>query len=225
MTSEPEDTPTAESLTQVIRDYVQGSRYLPGVVRQLTNPKAYIETPAGRYPGNVLLEAVLKVVEGMQRAGVTGAEILRASNTEFQTAGPEAAELMPYIGGIVWLADEEYEYETMYNIGTESAIYEILLLASGTATDLDYGMNCEGDTPREETMTRHASEIYDDLKALANELEDLAETGRITMSTDSWNKDYPDTNQAVAQALAALQVAINATCWMETLPEADPTAM
>jgi len=44
------------------------------------------------------------------------------------------------------------------------------------------------------------------------------------MSTDSCNKDYPETKQAVAQALAALQVAINATCWMETLPEAEPTA-
>lgn len=34
-------------------------------------------------------------------------------------------------------------------------------------------------------MTRNASEIYEDLKALADELEALAKTGRITMSTDS----------------------------------------
>lgn len=72
-------------------------------------------------------------------------------------------------------------------------------------------------------MTRNASDIYDDLKALANELEDLAASGRITMSTDSWNKDYPETKQAVSQALAALQVAINATCWMETLPSPEAT--
>lgn len=72
-------------------------------------------------------------------------------------------------------------------------------------------------------MTRNASEIYDDLKALANELEDLAASGRITMSTDSWNKDYPETKQAVSQALSALQVAINAICWMETLPSPEPT--
>lgn len=70
-------------------------------------------------------------------------------------------------------------------------------------------------------MTRNASEIYDDLKALASELEDLAASGRITMSADSWNKDYPETKQAVSQALAALQVAIDATCWMETLPSAE----
>ena len=57
-------------------------------------------------------------------------------------------------------------------------------------------------------MTRNASEIFDDLKALANELEDLAATGRITMSTDSWNKDYPDTKPAVTQALAALWPAL-----------------
>jgi len=73
-------------------------------------------------------------------------------------------------------------------------------------------------------MTRNASEIYEDLKALADELKALAKTGRITMSTDSWNKDYPDTKPAVAQALAAIQVAINATCWMETLPEAVASA-
>lgn len=72
-------------------------------------------------------------------------------------------------------------------------------------------------------MTRNASEIYDDLKALANELEDLAASGRITMSTDSWNKEHRDTKQAVTQALAALQQAINATCWMETLPSPVPT--
>ena len=72
-------------------------------------------------------------------------------------------------------------------------------------------------------MTRNASEIYADLKALANELEDLAASGRITMSTDSWNQDHRDTKQAVAQALAALQQAINATCWMETLPATEPT--
>ncbi|WP_159613917.1 hypothetical protein [Glutamicibacter sp. JC586] len=73
-------------------------------------------------------------------------------------------------------------------------------------------------------MTRNASEIYEDLKALADELEALAKTGRITMSTDSWNKDYPDTKQAVSYALDALQTAINATCWMETLPSPEPTA-
>lgn len=52
---------------------------------------------------------------------------------------------------------------------------------------------------------RNASEIYEDLKNLANESENLAHTGRITMSTDSWNKDYPDRKPAVNQTLAALQ--------------------
>lgn len=68
---------------------------------------------------------------------------------------------------------------------------------------------------------RNASEIYEDLKNLANELEDLAGAGRIVMSTDSWNKDYPETKSAVTHALASLQEAINATCWMETLPTAQ----
>lgn len=44
------------------------------------------------------------------------------------------------------------------------------------------------------------------------------------MSTDSWNKDYPESKPAVDHALAALQEAINTTCWMETLPDAEPTA-
>ncbi|MGV2854355.1 hypothetical protein ACNPON_10330 [Glutamicibacter sp. AGC13] len=73
-------------------------------------------------------------------------------------------------------------------------------------------------------MPRNASEIYEDLKTLANELEDLAATGRITMSTDPWNKDYPDTKQAVSQTMNGLQTAIDATCWMETLPEPESTA-
>ena len=73
-------------------------------------------------------------------------------------------------------------------------------------------------------MTRNASDIYEDLKNLANELEELAHAGRITMSTDSWNKDYLESKPAVDHALAALQEAINATCWMETLPDAEPTA-
>jgi len=72
-------------------------------------------------------------------------------------------------------------------------------------------------------MTRNASEIYDDLKDLANELEQLAASGRITMSTDAWNKEHRDTKQAVDHALNALQEAINATCWMETLPSPIPT--
>lgn len=73
-------------------------------------------------------------------------------------------------------------------------------------------------------MSRNASEIYDDLKALSSELEELAATGRITMSTDSWNKDYRESKPAIKHALFSLQEAINATCWMETLPAPEPTA-
>lgn len=73
-------------------------------------------------------------------------------------------------------------------------------------------------------MTRNVSDIYQDLINLSNELEDFANAGRITMSTDDWNQDYRNTKPAVAQALSALQVAIDSTRWMETLPSADPTA-
>jgi ElaB/YqjD/DUF883 family membrane-anchored ribosome-binding protein len=71
---------------------------------------------------------------------------------------------------------------------------------------------------------RNASEIYEDLKNLTDELEDLAHTGRITMSKDSGNKDYPEAKAAVSHALAALQEAIDATCWMETVPSVEASA-
>lgn len=72
-------------------------------------------------------------------------------------------------------------------------------------------------------IVRNASEIYEDLKNLTNELEDLADSGRVTISKDSWNKGYPETNAAVSHALAALQEANNAPCWMETLPSYNQT--
>lgn len=73
-------------------------------------------------------------------------------------------------------------------------------------------------------MTRNVSDIYQDLIDLSNELEDFANAGRITMSTDNWNKDHQETGPAVRQALSALQVAIDNTRWMETLPSAEPAA-
>lgn len=73
-------------------------------------------------------------------------------------------------------------------------------------------------------MTRNVSDIYQDLIDLSNELEDFANAGRITMSADSWNKDHQETLPAVRQTINALQVAIDNTRWMETLPSAEPTA-
>ncbi|CBT77239.1 hypothetical protein AARI_30370 [Glutamicibacter arilaitensis Re117] len=73
-------------------------------------------------------------------------------------------------------------------------------------------------------MTRNVSDIYQELVDLSNELEDLARAGRITMSTDAWNKDHQETLPAVRQTINALQVAIDNTRWMETLPPAEPTA-
>ncbi len=73
-------------------------------------------------------------------------------------------------------------------------------------------------------MTRNVSDIYQDLIDLSTELEAFASAGRITKSTDSWNKDHREPLLAVKQAISALQVAIDSTRWMETLPSAEKTA-
>lgn len=85
----------------------------------------------------MLLEAVCNVVRNMQRNGVSGEEILAASKTEFQTVGPDAAELMPYTQCVVWLQSEEDPEGSFYNIGTDTAIAEIVQSAAYEARDLD----------------------------------------------------------------------------------------
>lgn len=68
-----------------------------------------------------------------------------------------------------------------------------------------------------------ASEIYDQLKTLRFQLEHLAHEGRIVMARDSMNKDFPESAAAVSLALAGLDQAIDATCWMETLATVEGT--
>lgn len=68
-------------------------------------------------------------------------------------------------------------------------------------------------------MTCKASEIYDQLKTLRFQLEQLTEQGRIVMTQDKYNEDHRETAGAAAAALAGLNQAINATTWMETLPD------
>lgn len=72
-------------------------------------------------------------------------------------------------------------------------------------------------------MTTRASDLYDQLKTLRFQLEQLTHEGRIVMTRDSMNKDYQDSEQAIKAALAGLDQAINATCWMETLATLDGT--
>jgi hypothetical protein len=68
--------------------------------------------------------------------------------------------------------------------------------------------------------TRNASDIYEQLKTLRYQLEQLADSGRIVMSRDELNSRH-DSQEALAEAFGALDSAIDATCWMETLATVD----
>ncbi|GAA4371592.1 hypothetical protein [Paeniglutamicibacter cryotolerans] len=72
-------------------------------------------------------------------------------------------------------------------------------------------------------MTTRASEIYDQLKTLRFQLEQLGNEGRVVMARDGMNADHPDSAAAVTKALAGLDQAIDATCWMETLATVNGT--
>ena len=72
-------------------------------------------------------------------------------------------------------------------------------------------------------MNTEASQIYTQLQTLYRQLEQLDQQGRIVMTRDSLNKDFPDSKHAATAALQSIEQAINATCWMETLPTTDGT--
>lgn len=65
-----------------------------------------------------------------------------------------------------------------------------------------------------------AADIYDQLRTLRNQLEQLAGEGRIVMATDDLNK-WHSSNEAISAALGGLDEAIAATTWMETLATTD----
>ena len=64
---------------------------------------------------------------------------------------------------------------------------------------------------------RTASDIYEQLKSLRRQLEELGGAGRIVMSRDGYNTDRTESAPALQAALAGLDQAIDATTWMETL--------
>lgn len=65
---------------------------------------------------------------------------------------------------------------------------------------------------------RNASEIYNDLQNLLDEVEQLEASGRVHMSTDSLNTSWKDTKGSFTSARTSLEVTIEAMCWMETTP-------
>lgn len=72
-------------------------------------------------------------------------------------------------------------------------------------------------------MITRASEIYDQLRTLRFQLEPQGNEGRILMSRDGMNDGHQDSVAAVSAALAGLDAAIDATCWMETLATMEGT--
>lgn len=62
---------------------------------------------------------------------------------------------------------------------------------------------------------RYPSEIYKDLQNLRAELEQLRATGKVTMSTDSWNSKHTDVEAAFEKANSGIETALSATAWME----------
>lgn len=67
-----------------------------------------------------------------------------------------------------------------------------------------------------QTHGRRAHEIHAQLIALSTDLEQLLHDGRVSMAEDSWNEDWTDLKKSSEMALTGLQVAINATRWMQT---------
>ena len=70
---------------------------------------------------------------------------------------------------------------------------------------------------------RTAEDIDDQLKFLKRKLEQLSTEGRITMSRDSRNTEHLESGPALSLAREALDQAIAATNWMETIPTLDGT--
>lgn len=66
-----------------------------------------------------------------------------------------------------------------------------------------------------------ASEIRANIRDALHELQILREQGRIVMTQDRYNTDYPDSALATEEAIRGLELAMNATQWMETLPHPD----
>ncbi|QJU56275.1 hypothetical protein SCB71_21265 (plasmid) [Herbiconiux sp. KACC 21604] len=66
-----------------------------------------------------------------------------------------------------------------------------------------------------------AHEIREQIRASQRQLEQLAADGRIVMTADQYNTDWPDSTAAIRAAVDALDRAAEAMLWMETLPHVD----
>ncbi|MGP4994816.1 hypothetical protein [Glutamicibacter ardleyensis] len=117
---------TTQALIAQLRGFISDpNAYRPGVVRQIMSPQARVEA-TNVAQGSVLLEALLTALESMEEHGATREEILTAGRSNFDKPGAEAADLLPYLGGVLWLQSEENPAD-FYSIDVAEALAEIML--------------------------------------------------------------------------------------------------
>jgi DNA-binding HxlR family transcriptional regulator len=68
------------------------------------------------------------------------------------------------------------------------------------------------------TEPTSANEIRKNIRESLRQLLDLQEQGRIVMTQDRYNADWPDSATALTEAIAGLEHAMDAMYCMETLP-------
>lgn len=68
-------------------------------------------------------------------------------------------------------------------------------------------------------MTKTAADLYEQLKIIYRQLEQLGEAGRVVRMEADRHNEYPDATHALMTALESIETAINATCWMRTEPD------
>lgn len=68
------------------------------------------------------------------------------------------------------------------------------------------------------TEPSSANEIRKNIRESLRQLLDLQEQGRIVMTRDRFNTDWPDSATALAEAIKGLEHAMDAMYWMETIP-------
>ena len=66
-----------------------------------------------------------------------------------------------------------------------------------------------------------ANDIRNRIRESLQQLLLLQEQGRIVMTRDRYNTDWPDSVHALNEAIRGLELAMSATHWMETLPQPD----
>jgi hypothetical protein len=63
-----------------------------------------------------------------------------------------------------------------------------------------------------------ANAIRQNIRECLRQLLELQEQGRIVMTQDRFNTDWPDSATVLTEAIAGLERAMDAMYWMETLP-------